>query len=95
MKFYKSLSKFITVKAYCILNKVNDCDWEKFVKVWTNVGNLIENLKSFSENFNKHLEKFYENLEFFLLLILILSSKKFVFEGKDPPPSGAATDCTL
>ena len=32
--------------------------WEKFAKVWTNVENLIENLKSFSENFNKNLEKF-------------------------------------
>ena len=69
--------------------------WEKFAKVWTNVGNLIENLKSFSENFNKNLEKLNENLKFFLLLILILSALKNLCSRGTIPPSGAAIDCTL
>ena len=73
--------------------------WEKFVKVWTNSGNLIENFKSFSENFNKTLETFNENLKFYLLLILILSALKNLCSGENdppvPPPSGAATDCIL
>ena len=69
--------------------------WEKFAIVWTNVGNLIENLKSVLENCNKNLEKFNENLNFFSIIDShSLSSKKFVFEGNDPP-SEAATDCTL
>ena len=67
--------------------------WEKFAKVLTNVGNLMENFKSFSDNFNKNLEKFNKNLKFFLFIDFhSLSSKKFVFEGNDPP-SGAASDC--
>ena len=85
-EIYQSLYKFISIKVYCILNKVKDCDLRKFAKVWTNFGNLIENFKSFSENFNKNSEKFNENLKFFLLLILILSaSKTFVFGGERSP----------
>ena len=55
---------------------------EKFVKVWTNFGNLFENFKSFKENFNKNLEKFNENLKIFLLLILILSALKNLCLGE-------------
>ena len=58
----------------------------KFVKVWTNFGNLIENFKSFSENFNKNLEKFNENLKFFLLLFLFLSALKNLCSGENNPP---------
>ena len=43
---------------------------EKFVKVWTNFGNLIENFKDFKKN----LEKFNKNLQF-LDLKFIKSSK--------------------
>ena len=27
--------------------------WEKFVKVWTKIGKLIQNFKSFKEKFGK------------------------------------------
>ena len=56
---------------------------EKCVKVWTNFGNLVENfrrfckkiLKGFRIIFNKNLEKFNENLKFFLQSILISALK--------------------
>ena len=52
---------------------------EKFVKVWTNFGNLIQNFKSCKKIFKvvkKILIKIWKNLKFFLLSILILSALK-------------------
>ena len=47
--------------------------WVKFVKVWTNYGNLIENYKK--KNLRKFEKTFNENLKF-LNLKLIKSSRK-------------------
>ena len=63
--------------------------WEKFVKVWTNFGNLIKILKvvkKILKDFKKILikiwKKFNEKIQFFLLSILILSALKNLCSGR-------------
>ena len=75
---------------------------EKFVKVWTNFGNLIENfkVKKILKVFKKILIKIWKNLTIicnfsYTIDSHSLSSQKFVFgEGGRSPgsPHGAATD---
>ena len=55
---------------------------EKLVKVWRNFGNLIDNFKSFIENFNKNLEKILTQFWNFFTSILILAAQKHLCYGE-------------